>query len=132
MSSTQPSYDPQWAAGPPGLNCASYPDGPGFTRVRLSGELDLATAPQLAGALAEVPDGTAVVILDLSELTFMDSTGLHLVVSARARLAEAGCRLVLVPGGRQVQRIFEITGTKHHLEFISAPNARDLALVRSR
>jgi anti-sigma B factor antagonist len=132
MSSTQPSYEPEWADPPLAFSCASCADGPGFTRVTLSGELDLAAAPQLADALAEVPDRTAVVILDLSELTFMDSTGLHLIVSARARLADAGCRLVLVPGSHQVQRIFEITGTKHHLEFISAPNGRDLAIVRSR
>ena len=132
MSSTQPSYDPQRADRPQDFSCASCVDGPGFTRVTLGGELDLATAPELAQALTEAPDGTAVVILDLSELTFMDSTGLHVILSARARLAAAGCRLVLVPGSRHVQRIFEITGTKHQVEFVSAPNARDRLSSQSK
>lgn len=131
MSSTQPSYDRQWTDRAQGFSCASYVEDTGVVRVTLTGELDLATVPQLADALADAPDGAAVVALDLSELTFMDSSGLHEILAARARLAEADCHLVLVPGCRQVQRIFEIAGTKHHLEFISAPNARDLAMVRS-
>lgn len=129
MSSTQPSCEPQWEDCPPGLDCKSYADGPGFARVSLSGELDLATAPKLAEALAQVPSGTAVVILNVSELSFMDSSGLHVIVNAAARLAETGCRLVLVPGGQQIQRIFEITGTKSQLEFVAEPEAPDLAIV---
>jgi anti-sigma B factor antagonist len=123
MSSTQPSYDPQWAAGPPGLSCALCAEGPGVARVNLSGELDLATAPQLQHALTEAAAGRTALILDLSELTFMDSTGLHLILSARARLAEADCRLVLVPGDHQVQQIFELTGVDRLLEFVSDPVA---------
>lgn len=87
--------------------------------------------PKLRDELAEAARGSAVVILDLSELTFMDSTGLHVIFSARARLAEAGRRLVVVPGSQQVQQIFEITGTKHHFEFVNAPNAPRPATVRS-
>jgi anti-anti-sigma factor len=88
-----------------------------------SGELDIATAPQLAEALSEAARGSAAVILDLSELTFMDSSGLHAILSAHTRLHEAGCRLVLIGACRQIQRIFELTGTEHALEFASAPDA---------
>ena len=126
MASLQLSDSLGWADRGPDFSCASYAEGEGFTRVTLSGELDLATAPRLVHALTEVADGTAVVILDLSELTFMDSSGLHAIISARARLAETDCRLVLVPGGHQVQTLFELTGIKDHVEFVSAPNGRRL------
>jgi anti-sigma B factor antagonist len=91
--------------------------------VTVSGELDIATAPQLADALSEALRDCVAVILDLSELEFMDSVGLQTILSANARLADVGCRLVLIAGGHQVQRIFEITGTQHRLEFVSAPDA---------
>ena len=107
-----------------------FAEGPGFTRVSVSGELDLATAPELADALAEAPAGAAVVILDLSQLTFIDSTGLHMILAARARLAEADCRLVLIPGAHQVQRIFEITATNNtstSLAHQTSPTSRSSA-----
>ena len=111
MSSTKPSCDRQSADWDEDFSCTSYADGSGFTRVTLNGELDLATAPKLADALADMPDSTGVVILDLSDLTFMDSAGLHVILTARNRLADAGRGLMLVPGSRQVQSIFELTGT---------------------
>jgi anti-sigma B factor antagonist len=97
--------------------------GPGVSHVTPSGELDMASAPQLAKALSEVPHDCVAVILDLSELEFMDSTGLQTILSANARLTAAGCRLVLIPGCHQVQQIFELTGTHQQLEFVNAPDA---------
>ena len=123
MSLTQPSPDSLWSHPAIGFACAWSAEGPGVTRLTPSGELDIATAPHLADALSEAARGSAAVILDLSELTFMDSTGLHAIVSAHTRLHETACRLVLVPGCHQIQRIFEITGTEHVLEFASAPDA---------
>ena len=131
MPSTERSHLPQWAVAPPGLTCTSYAQGPGFARVVLSGELDIATAPHFLDELVEAACGSAVVILDLRELTFMDSIGLQAILDAHARLAKADCRLALIRGGRQVQQIFEITGTEHRLVFISVPVAGDPAAVRS-
>jgi anti-sigma B factor antagonist len=91
--------------------------------VTLSGELDMASAAQLADALSDVPPDCVAVILDLSGLEFMDSTGLQTILSAHARLADAGCRLVLIAGCKQVQKVFEITGAEPHLEFVNAPDA---------
>jgi anti-sigma B factor antagonist len=88
--------------------------------VTLNGELDLATVAQLDEALSERARGVTV-ILDLSGLTFMDSSGLRAIPGAHGRLVEANGRLVLIPGCRQVQRIFEITGVDNHLEFAPAP-----------
>ena len=123
MSSTQLSSVPEWVHRPPGFSCVAYAEGVGVVRVTLTGELDMGTAPQLAHALAGIADPTALVILDLSELTFMDSCGLHVILNARAALADAGRGLALVPGCHQVQRIFELTGTEHRLEFVSTHGA---------
>jgi hypothetical protein len=57
MSLDQPSYDSRSAYPPYGFSCLPYVDGPGVTRVRLSGELDIATAPQLDDALSEAARG---------------------------------------------------------------------------
>ena len=132
MWSTQRSCDRPAADCDEEFSCVSYADGAGFTRVTLNGELDLATAPKLADALADIPDSTVVVILDLSELTFMDSAGLHVILTARNRLADVGRRLMLVPGGQQVQRVFELTSTKSHLEFIIPPDVENQAIVSPR
>ena len=57
-------------------------------------------------------------MLDLRGLEFMDSSGLRLVITAEARLREAGRRLVLVRGNDTVQRVFEITKMVDRLDFV--------------
>jgi anti-sigma B factor antagonist len=130
MSISQPSCESQSAHPPPGFSCACQVHAPSIARVIVRGELDLASAPQLDDALSEAASGSVAVILDLSELTFMDSSGLHAILTARARMAAADCRLVLLKGCRQVQRIFEVTGVDRVLEFVSVRDARGLAMVR--
>ena len=105
------------------FDCVSLVPRSGVARLSLSGELDVATAPRLEEALSNA-DGV-VVILDLRRLTFMDSSGLHTILSAHARLSDANRRLVLVPGPPAVQQIFEITSTDRVLEFAEAPNTGD-------
>ena len=107
-------------------------EGPGINRVTPSGELDIATVPQLNDALSQAASGSATVILDLSQVTFMDSTGLHAILCAHARLGETNSRLVVIPGCRQVQRIFEITGADRHVQFTNAPDAVRSAQARPR
>ena len=122
MSLNQTSPDPRLSEPLSSFACVTHYDGPGVTRVTLAGELDLAAAPQLDDAIADLGRDCVAVILDLSELTFMDSTGLQAIIRAYARLEEVDCRLLLIPGCRQVQRIFEITGTGPRLEFVNAPD----------
>ena len=120
MSLNQISPDSRLSGPPSGFGCWNRAEGPGVNRVMLSGELDMATAPQLADALAEAPRDCVALIVDLSELAFMDSTGLKTILSAHARFAEAGCRLVLIAGRPQVQKVFELTGTQERLEFVNS------------
>ena len=65
---------------------------------------------------AEATDAHAIVV-DLSELTFMDSTGLQLLLKAYARSQADSNRLSLVRGPERVQRVFQMTGTERLLPF---------------
>lgn len=132
MSAIQPSYAFDPPADPaPCFSWTAHPEGPGVTRVTLSGELDLVSAPCLGNTLAEAARGSVAVILDLSQLTFMDSSGLHAILTARGRLADADCRLVLLRGRHQVQRLFELSGIDGVLEFASAREPGGLAALPS-
>lgn len=81
-------------------------------RVRLAGELDIATAPRAEEELhqAEEHAGSGTVVIDLAGLTFMDSTGLRLLVAADARAHQHGRRLAIVRGPEAVQRVIKLTG----------------------
>jgi anti-anti-sigma factor len=86
--------------------------------VSLFGELDLATAEDVELELrrAEATDAASIV-LDLSGLTFIDSTGVRLVLSAHARSRADASRLALLQGPAAVQRVFEICGVRDQLPF---------------
>jgi anti-anti-sigma factor len=79
--------------------------------IALTGELDLNGADRVTQALlrAESTDARRIV-LDLSNLRFIDSTGIRLILSADARSRQDGNRLALIRGPRAVQRVFELTG----------------------
>ena len=84
---------------------------PGFEIVALHGELDIVSAAGLADALVDVAGSTLVV--DLSDLTFIDSSGISALVVARNRiLADGKGDLVLTRPGVIVRRVLEITGLR--------------------
>ena len=88
------------------------------------GELDLATAPELEEkVLAAVREGERVVVLDLRELTFMDSTGVRTIVAAHKAAEETGTELkVIRPGAdNPVTRVIEISGIDDALGLIDEP-----------
>jgi anti-sigma B factor antagonist len=77
----------------------------------LNGELDLVSGPALEEAMAALADSDAeLVVVDLRGLTFMDSTGLHLLVQAQQWAHDFGHRFALIRGPEQVQRLFDLTG----------------------
>jgi anti-sigma B factor antagonist len=82
----------------------------------LSGELDLASAPELEKALGDLqPKAGQRVLLDLAQLTFMDSTGLGVVVRAKQDTDAAGGVLALTRPTPQVQRLLELVGLLERL-----------------
>ncbi|GAA3304045.1 MULTISPECIES: STAS domain-containing protein [Dactylosporangium] len=79
--------------------------------VTASGELDVATAPELRAYLHKIVDeGASTLIVDLSDVGFLDSTTLGVLISVHKRLAEAGGVVELVIPHARLLRIFQITG----------------------
>jgi anti-sigma B factor antagonist len=84
----------------------------------LSGELDISTAVDLQRVVAQVcADGARKVVLDLTGLTFMDSTGLRAVLASQSVCRDHGIEFVLTPASAAVRRVFEIAGLIDALPF---------------
>lgn len=89
-----------------------------------AGEVDLATVGQLQRELETLIEaGFARIVIDLRQVAFLDSTGVHALISAQARADQDGWQLAITPGPRAVQRIFEITGVIDRLPFIQVDGA---------
>lgn len=88
----------------------------------ISGELDLSSTPELETHLAEAfRSATKVVIVDLRELDFIDSTGLSALVRANQQAQDAGCEFGIVNGGAQVRRLLSLTGVTERLRVADQP-----------
>jgi anti-anti-sigma factor len=94
----------------------------GVARLVAAGELDLSSAERLEEELKrhELAE-PSVIVLDLRELTFMDSTGLRTVIAADTRARERGGRLVIVRASEEVDRVFRLTRMDEHLEMVEEP-----------
>lgn len=89
----------------------------GVVSIALRGELDLATVSDFEGHLAPFEsNGVSAIMLDLRELTFIDSVALHSIVRARERAQTNGQRLILVGARRSARRLFELTSTEYLLD----------------
>ncbi len=80
----------------------------------VSGEIDLATAPQFETRLGAVNTGGSVVV-DLTNVTFIDSTGLRVLISAHEKATEHGGRLAIVATEGPVTKLLAITGVDEWL-----------------
>lgn len=88
----------------------------------VSGELDLRTSPELEERLnGAFGAGIELVILDLRQIDFMDSTGLRVLLAAHQRAHETGRRFALVRGADQVERVLTLTGVRDLLTIVDAP-----------
>ena len=90
--------------------------------VAASGELDLATVPELQRALGTAHPDRGPVVLDLRELDFMDCAGAHLLVDSDRRLRKTGRSLLLVVVDRgPIDRLLALLGLSHHLLVLKQP-----------
>ena len=91
-----------------------------FHRLTPIGELDLATAPLLENAFdaALTDEDAEMIVVDLTELSFMDSTGIHLLIRMHGVCADND-RLRVINGSRAVERMLDLTGVRAHLPIIS-------------
>jgi anti-sigma B factor antagonist len=85
----------------------------------LSGEFDLAGVQVFEARLAEVEAREPrAIVVDLSAVEFMDSSGLRALVTGDERSRQAGKRFAIVPGPPQVRRVFEITQLEERLDLV--------------
>lgn len=85
------------------------------------GDLDLATVEVLDTALRRAEETHELVVLDLRQVPFMDSSGLHALIAADLRMRGRGGRLAIVQGGDQIRRLLELTGADKQLEVVGDP-----------
>jgi anti-sigma B factor antagonist len=88
--------------------------------VRLRGELDVATAPEFERVLLRLRPPDQRVVLDLSELRFMDSTGLRILLQARRGASEGGWQLALRNVPPNVLRLLKLSGVEEAIPIESA------------
>jgi anti-sigma B factor antagonist len=85
-------------------------DAPRTWRIELHGELDLDTAPELTEQLDAVTNrGAVLVIVDLGDVTFLDSSGLRALVNGARTIEESGGRLLIEGASGAVARVLELT-----------------------
>ena len=95
--------------------------------ISLTGELDFYSAPRFRRAFTDTtPPAGDDVVLDLSELGFLDSSGLAAVVELYLRLERAGARLVVVSTQARIARVFAVTAIDR---FVQLTSTRELAFA---
>ena len=93
-------------------------------RLALRGELDLASAYSFDRRLLAVEARQpSLIIIDLRELTMLDSAGLARLIAGQRRARKGGWRFVLVKGGRIVQRVLQVSGLVDRMELTNDPES---------
>src|SRR3954447_8450510 len=90
----------------------------GSVRIALEGELDYSSALTLDDELRRASGDVSVLVLDLSQLRFMDSTGLAIIANAFRRMRRRDRRLVVAHPNGAVRRILQLTGMLERLEVV--------------
>jgi anti-sigma B factor antagonist len=91
-------------------------------RIFVAGELDMATVPRLEQEVeARLPDGPCELLLELSGLTFIDSSGLRLLIMLAERAKAEGWTLSITRPPERTLTIFEISGVGKYLPLLKDP-----------
>ena len=107
---------------PPNAITITHVDG--VASIRVAGELDVATAPDLRACLLDAIATTRTVVVDLTDLGFIDSTGIGVLIGAAKRLAAEGGEIRLQGVRPKTMRVFEITGVARMIAIEPAASAR--------
>ena len=114
---------------PPETEIVDYDhgDAPGLT---VRGEIDIATSPELKLALDKaIRESVGAFVLDLCDVAFLDSSGLNLILRARAALARGDRELAIVCPPGPVRRLFEVAGIADLLFLYASRDEAAAALV---
>lgn len=90
--------------------------GDGVTRVIVAGELDLATSVDLDRVVEDAIDEPHDVVIDLTDVDFLDSSALRVLVVRRRQRTDAGKRLILHAPSENVRRVVEMAGLETMFE----------------
>lgn len=104
------------------LSLHAFDEDPDRIRLALTGELDLSSALTFEEQLKRIECSRhpSTIVLDLSRLRFMDSTGVRLILSAHTRAARDGWGLQIIAGTESIRRIFSLTGLTGRLNIVDA------------
>jgi anti-anti-sigma factor len=101
-------------------------DEQGTQRIVLTGELDVSTVPAFNKRMSELRhQGFHSMMVDLSGVSFMDSTGLSAILVAEMHARMRGQRFSVVEGPPHVNELFRLTGVDNFLEIVSSAPSRD-------
>jgi anti-sigma B factor antagonist len=92
-----------------------------LTVLRLRGDLDMATAPALTDALHQLQHEGAEIVIDLRELSFLDSMGLSVLLQAHAAGRDGHRKVSFIAGGRSVHRVFQVTKMDEQVTWVEPP-----------
>jgi anti-anti-sigma factor len=110
---------------PPRFRVDTWPDR-GVVHVRPVGEVDLATVDVVRTSIEELKAaGFKRVVLDLREVTFLDSTGLRLMLEAQASSRADGWEFAVIDGSPAVQRLFDVSGMRSVICFLDPARTQD-------
>ena len=93
----------------------------GTTVVVFTGDLDIASEAEAVAALEAALDGAGVLVADLRELDFLDSTGVRVLLSADLRAREEGVRFGVARGDGMVRRLLEVTRIDQRFPVVDDP-----------
>ena len=112
--STNPTSNGDWP-----FKCEVVPDGDSVA-ICLFGELDIATAPEVDAAFADIAERGVPVTLDLRGLRFMDSRGIRMLVSCHDQALAGGFPLTVACGDR-ITELLKLTGLDRRLTLVQLP-----------
>ena len=105
----------------------------GVRTITASGELDISNLQALDDLVCDLPNGDLGLVLDLREVTFIDSATIRLLFSARTRLARRGQEFIVVSlGDSPTRRVLELTGYPTQEDALATSAAQAAAAMRER
>jgi anti-anti-sigma factor len=113
----------------PAFECAQREGGFDTVCVHVAGELDMYSTPRLRQTLRDALLGKRLIVLDLRDVVFMDSSAVHVIVGASVCARHDGRRLVVLRGPPGVDCVFALTATTDQVEFRDEPVTRALLQV---
>jgi anti-anti-sigma factor len=104
-------------AAPPSFLC-TFARSTSAVWVRVEGELDIATSPELDRVLQEAEVDSVLLVLDLRGLAFMDVSAVRVILAAAGRVRRGAGRLVIARAPAHVDRMFTLTGACEQLSIV--------------